>query len=623
MKESDSSQIIPITPDQVSDPHAIQRLLDIIDKMANKLALQEELIQRLRDEIALLKGQKPRPQIPPSTLEGPRKVDWRKRFSTGGKGEPLSFSLWTDLPIGFQIWSLTGHQVVSFLPLALQGAAEKLARCAHRMIKLANRGRKPGQPRGKARRKKKTLLPIHATEFIQPVQIPSEAIFKGWKPYTVQELVVETRNTRYQLGRWQMPDGSYIAGELPAGIQGHYGPKLRAYVLHQYHACRVPEHLILEQLHAFGALISIGQVNNILLEEKEELIAEIEEVLPVAARIEGEIQVDDTGGRHKGQNQYTTVIGNACFSLFVTRESKSRVNFLKLLQRGKEEYVINEDAVDYLEKANVSSHLPGYVGLSRGMKFATLAEWELFLKQRNIVSATEVRFVTEAALYASVIEHGIPKDLGVHADDAGQFDLFVRSLCWIHEERHYRKLMMVTEESRAELKWVVGKIWEIYRALKEYKEAPSEEAKEKIEKEFDTVFKRQTSSPTLNDRLAKTYAKRTELLRVLERPATSLHNNGSETCARAAKIKLKISGGTRSDLGRKTRDIFLSVKQTCLKLGINFWDFLCDRVRGAYLIPRLAKIICERALEAATDPPLSEGTLVKDLLRPDCEQLIS
>jgi hypothetical protein len=82
-----------------------------------------------------------------------------------------------------------------------------------------------------------------------------------------------------------------------------------------------------------------------------------------------------------------------------------------------------------------------------------------------------------------------------------------------------------------------------------------------------------------------------------------LHNNSSETCARAAKIKLKISGGTRSEVGQKVRDTFLSLKQTCLKLGINFISFLQDRVRGQYTIPRLAIIIRERALAAAADPP--------------------
>ena len=67
-------------------------------------------------------------------------------------------------------------------------------------------------------------------------------------------------------------------------------------------------------------------------------------------------------------------------------------------------------------------------------------EWEKFLLEINITIESEIKLVTEAALFASLIANGVPRNLGVHGDDAGQFNVFVRSLCWIHEERHYRKL---------------------------------------------------------------------------------------------------------------------------------------------------------------------------------------
>ncbi|GAB7540880.1 hypothetical protein CS8_005430 [Cupriavidus sp. 8B] len=41
--------------------------------------------------------------------------------------------------------------------------------------------------------------------------------------------------------------------------------------------------------------------------------------------------------------------------------------------------------------------------------------------------------------------------------------------------------------------------------------------------------------------------------------------------------KQKISGGTRSELGRQCRDTFSSLKKTCRKLGISFWDYFADR----------------------------------------------
>ena len=53
--------------------------------------------------------------------------------------------------------------------------------------------------------------------------------------------------------------------------------------------------------------------------------------------------------------------------------------------------------------------------------------------------------------------------------------------------------------------------------------------------------------------------KKQELLRVLERPDTPLNNNPSETDARAAVTKRKVSGGTRSDEGKDAGDTFLSL----------------------------------------------------------------
>ena len=49
----------------------VDALLAIIDAQQQRLAFLEEEVQKLRDEIAILKGQKPRPTIAPSRLETP------------------------------------------------------------------------------------------------------------------------------------------------------------------------------------------------------------------------------------------------------------------------------------------------------------------------------------------------------------------------------------------------------------------------------------------------------------------------------------------------------------------------------------------------------------------------
>jgi hypothetical protein len=86
-----------------------------------------------------------------------------------------------------------------------------------------------------------------------------------------------------------------------------------------------------------------------------------------------------------------------------------------------------------------------------------------------------------------------------------------------------------------------------------------------------------------------------ELLMVLERPELPLHNNLSETDIREYVKRRKISGGTRSELGRQCRDTFASLKKTARKLGVSFWDYLKDRITGAGHIPQLPALIEARA----------------------------
>ena len=77
-----------------------------------------------------------------------------------------------------------------------------------------------------------------------------------------------------------------------------------------------------------------------------------------------------------------------------------------------------------------------------------------------------------------------------------------------------------------------------------------------------------------------------------------MHNNAAESDIRDYVKKRKISGSTRSDDGRRCRDTFASLKKTCRKLGIGFWNYLRDRIRKLGQIPRLADLIRQRAAEA-------------------------
>jgi len=521
-----------------------RQLKDRLDIALNSIALLKETVQQLRDEIAVLKGQKPRPKIPPSGLEGPGSG------KQGGKDQP------------------------------------------------------PKPTRGKHPRLKKTnQLQIHNKNRIKPESIPEWAIFKGLQKFTIQDLILRPYNTVYELERWLLPNGTYLTGKLPQNIHGHYGPQLVSYILHQYYGCRVTEPLLFAQLKEIGVLISAGQLSNILIQGKEAFHQEKNELLPAGIVATGGVKVDDTGARHRGQNGYSTIIGNEYFTYIVSTESKSRANFLRILHGANLQYLINQDAADYIETLKPSSWLRGYLLLHARDRSMNQIEWEKFLLEINIRAEGDIKLVTEAALFASLIENGIPRDLGVHGDDAGQFNVFVRSLCWIHEERHYRKLIPFDEPTRQAIEQVRGEMWDLYRGLQEYKIVPSESLKSILEQKFDDLFlKKETTSPTLNKQLAKTYAKKDELLRVLARPETPLHNNGTETDAREMVVKRKVSGGTRSEEGRKCRDTFISLKKTCGKLGITFLSYLEDRINGLYEIPTLAQVIFTRSARQPRGP---------------------
>lgn len=95
--------------------------------------------------------------------------------------------------------------------------------------------------------------------------------------------------------------------------------------------------------------ISSGQLNRILIEDKDIFHKEKDDILSVGLKISNYITVDDTGARHAEKNGYCTHIGNELFAWFQSTDSKSRINFLKLLRAGQMDYVINEDGLEYMD----------------------------------------------------------------------------------------------------------------------------------------------------------------------------------------------------------------------------------------------------------------------------------
>ncbi len=339
----------------------------------------------MKDEISRLKGQKGKPRIPPSSLE--KKPDEEQK----------------------------------------------------------QEGKRPGAEK---RSKTKDLI-IHETIPISPEVIPPGSKREGYDDYIVKGIKLETHNICYRLECWRSPEGNLIKGKLPVYVNGHFNALLRSFMLYQYHQCHVTQPLLLDQLLDIGVDISAGEVNAILTEKNDIFHQEKKDLLIAGLDVSTYIHVDDIVARHVGKNGYCTVIGNDLFTWFESTESKSRINFLKLLRNNHQDYVINADAIGYMALQSLPQAIMEKLASDAKKHFENDDEWKKHLECLEISNERHIRIVTEGGLFGSILHHGFSRELVILSDDAGQFNVFLHALCWIHVERTIHKLNACSEKEKA------------------------------------------------------------------------------------------------------------------------------------------------------------------------------
>jgi hypothetical protein len=517
----------------------VEALLGIIRQLADRVAELERVNQELRDEIARSKGLSTRPDLKPSMLT---------------------------------------------TTLNPAGATGK------------------GRRRGKPTRPKTSELTIHHTRVLTLDLVPAGATLHGYEAFVVQDLEIKNCNTKYERARYDLAEGGSMLAPFPAGVLpvggGHFGAALVTYILDQYHQAGVTEPLLLEQLWEYGIDLSAGQLHQILTAKHDAFHEEKAEVLAVGLAESSFIGTDDTGAPHQGKNGFCTVVQNDLFAYFESTDSKSRLNFLQVLQGAQRDYAINETTLAYWQQQKLPA-VP-LAQLTEGPReFAGTAAWQARLADLHITDGRHVRIATEGALLGGLIARGVSPDLGVLSDGAPQFVILVHAACWVHAERPLAKLVPYHDEHRAAIESLRTQIWQLYQDLKAFRAQPDEAHKHVLAARFDALVEQRTGYPNLNGVLKEMREHKADLLRVLERPEIPLHTNAVESDIREFVKRRKISGGTRSDAGRRCRDTFASLKKTCRKLGIRFWDYLRDRISGLGQIPRLGDLIRHQAREAA------------------------
>ena len=476
MVEKKVDGILDIDVDNIdfSNPNELKILfVELLNAYGNSLndnVKLIEIINKLKDEINCLKGEKGRPNFKPNKKDPPD--------NDGEDLEPTTKKKKTD-----------------------------------------ERDRESKKPKIKIDREE--ILEFSEEE---KKQLPEDVVFKGYRETITQDIKITTDNVLQKIPRWYSPSERKIYEPKEKGL-GEFGSEIYSFVPLLYFLGRVPKDKITNILKEIGIIISGTKVLEIINGHEEQFSKEKEEIFQEGSKLTEYCNTDDTGIRINGKNCYANVYCNPFFTAFKINENKRR-----------------ETIKEYL--------------MSLGIAIPILA-----------------------------------------ADDAPQFKEITKhfALCWVHEERHYKKLNPFIDYHKKLLKKFRKKIWDFYRKLKWYKENPKKSLRKKLRKEFDEIFSETNSYKDLADRIKLTNKKKKSLLLVLDYPEVPLHNNFSEQEIREIVIKGKVSGGLRSNKGVIAWENHFTILRTCRKQKISYWEYLKNFYGGIEQVP-----LAQRVAQCAT-----------------------
>jgi len=466
--------------------------------------------------------------------------------------------------------------------------------------------RKSGKkPKANDRRSFKDLT-IHDTVEcpVDPDTLPPDAVRLQDEIVVVQDIEIKPKNTQFQRHVfYSASQQKYYRGSLPADCDhGDFSASLRALIVALKYCGNMSEPKIGEFLENFDVQVSAGSLSNILTKSAKLFEQEYDDLLIAGLSSTPYQQTDDTSARVKGEFWNTHILCNPFYTFYSTRPGKDRLTVLKVLQNtktlqfrfGEATCQLLQDEFSLPKKWSEEIAALGEVEVSETTLKLLLDGW---FGQRNQQVRTAIEHAAAIVFYRQQSSIPIVQTLVCVCDDAGQFKLLTDklSLCWIHAGRHYEKLSPIVDRHAKSLDDFLNHYWAYYASLQDYRAGPTKELAEKLRLEFDELFSTQTKYAALDHRIAKTAAKKDELLTVLSVPEVPLHNNASELGARVSARRRDVSLHSRSERGVRAMDIFTTLVQTSKKLGISAFAYLRDRLSGSLEMPSLAQSILHHA----------------------------
>jgi len=465
--------------------------------------------------------------------------------------------------------------------------------------------RHKARPRHKSSKQAEIRIDREETREIAAERLPADAEFKGYVDVVVQDIRLTTDNVLFHKAKYYSAKQrqSYQA-ELPSGYRGQYGPNIRALCLTLYYGVQASEPKILEFFEHVGIQISAGEISNWLIEEQTPFHSEKDALYEAGLASSPYQQTDDTLTRVDGQNHHCHVVCNPVYTAYHTRPSKDRLTVLDVLRNGRpRQFRINAEALAYLQKQSLSWSKTAWSRLQSWKSEESLNE-ATFLERLErelpgLGAQHRKELLDAAAIAAYHVEVDFPVVRALICDDAAQFHGLTEWMmqCWVHEGRHYKTFTPVFAWHRRQLKDFLTRFWDYYDQLLTYCGDPRPAEQERLRTEFETLFTTRTGYDALDQRIAKTNAKKEILLLVLAHPELPLHNNAAELAVRQRVRKRDVSFGPRSQAGVRAWDTFASLAATTKKLGIRFYHYLQDRVSETHQIPPLADLVTQAAKE--------------------------
>jgi hypothetical protein len=474
--------------------------------------------------------------------------------------------------------------------------------------------RRQSKPHHKSSKQDKIPIDREVMLSVNQEDLPADAIFKGYVDVVVQDLSIRTDNVQFHKEKYYSPSQkrTYLA-PLPAGYHGQFGPKVRAWVVAMYYGGQMSEPKILEFLQTAGMQISAGELSDMLI--KDQVLFHAESAAVVQAGLESSPwqHLDSTGTRVNGINQHCHILCNPLYTFYCTTASKDRRSYLRVLLGGADPtFQLNAFALELMDKLQVSPKWSDQLAtqLPANHNFSE-EQLDLLLDGGLPKLGPQVRKTIKDALAIAAYrtQSTLPVIDLLLCDDAHQFNWLTEqlALCWIHEFRHYKRLLPRFLSHCQALQAFGKTFWLFYHKLLSYRQHPDQATALALRAEFDQLFTDKSGYDQLDECKARTWKKRDQLLMVLSHPEILLHNNPAELGARFRVRKRDVSLQARCTDGIQAWDTFQTLVATAKKLGVNLFSYVYDRISLANCLPSLASLIEERAAAMALGSSWQQG----------------